>query len=174
MKYEEISKLDAAKRQLIVAIRMLFERRDPISVHTLAAASQGILIDLARIKGIKSLLVDAEMIRPEKRIEVNSKVREAQNYFKHADRDAESQFKYYPEITPLYLFDACRLYEQITDDRFPEAIGFCTWFYMKYPQLLIEGEIKNKLNELMEGIDINDYELVLYSIDHINQQSDTE
>ncbi|MCH7519854.1 MAG: hypothetical protein IH964_12625 [Candidatus Dadabacteria bacterium] len=149
-KYEEIDKLDAAKRQLIVAIRIFFERKDPIAVHTLATASQGILIDLGKVKDIKSFLIDSDMIRPEKRKEVNLKFRQAQNYLKHADNDPETKLKYYPEFTPFFLFDACCIYEKLTGTNFAEMVGLISWFYIKYPDLLIEGEIKKQLLELME------------------------
>jgi len=153
---------------------MFFERRDSIAVHTLAAASQGILLDLAKTKDMKSLLIDSEMIRPEKREEVNRKFRKAQNFLKHADHDPESIFKYYPEITPFFLFDACLLYEKLTNRKFPEAIGFCGWFYMRYPDLLMEGEVKNKLNELQGNADPDDFELFLYAIDQLHQNTGKE
>jgi hypothetical protein len=51
--YQIISKVEAADRQLRVAIRLFFERKDLLAVHTLAAAAQGILTDLARPKDIK-------------------------------------------------------------------------------------------------------------------------
>jgi hypothetical protein len=40
----KITKLDAAKRQLATAIRLYFEDRDPVSVHTLVMAA-GEIID---------------------------------------------------------------------------------------------------------------------------------
>ena len=41
-----ISKLDAAKRQLEMAIKLYFNDDDPISIHTLASASEEILMKL--------------------------------------------------------------------------------------------------------------------------------
>ncbi len=46
MGFLEISKLDAAKRQLDTAIRLYFCDGDPVSIHTLAAASYNILRDV--------------------------------------------------------------------------------------------------------------------------------
>jgi hypothetical protein len=55
-RYEIVSKLEVADRHLRVAIRAFFERKDLIAVHTLAAAAQGVLADLARPRGIKEYL----------------------------------------------------------------------------------------------------------------------
>jgi hypothetical protein len=44
-----ISKFDAAKRQLETAIRLWFHSGDPVSVHTLAAASHQLLHDLGNL-----------------------------------------------------------------------------------------------------------------------------
>ena len=44
--FEMVTRLEAAERQLRVAIRMFFERKDMIAVHTLAAAALQILDDL--------------------------------------------------------------------------------------------------------------------------------
>jgi hypothetical protein len=46
MKKIEISKLDAAKRQLKTAINLYFSYGDPVSIHTLASAAREILYDL--------------------------------------------------------------------------------------------------------------------------------
>ncbi len=170
-KYEEIDKLESAKRQLIVAIRIFFEGKDPIAVHTLAAASQGILIDLGKSKNVKSMLIDFELIRPEKRKEVNDKSREVQNYLKHADRDPNTKLKYHPDFTSLFIFDACQIYEQITRTKFAEMVGFISWFYIKYPDLMIEGEIKEKVMPLIEDIDPNDHKLILEAIDIFEKQN---
>jgi hypothetical protein len=42
----KISKLEAARRQVETAIRIYFANGDPVSIHTLAAASLQILVDL--------------------------------------------------------------------------------------------------------------------------------
>lgn len=80
--YQIISKVDAADRQLRVAIRLFFERKDLLAVHTLAAAAQGILTDLTRPKDIKIIFdrLDPDLRRA---------FRAAQNFLKHADKDPE-------------------------------------------------------------------------------------
>ena len=51
--FEKLTKLEVAERQLRVAIRLFFERKDAVAVHTLAAASRDLLNDLAKRKGGK-------------------------------------------------------------------------------------------------------------------------
>jgi len=75
--FERLTKLQAAKRQLRVAIRLYFERRDLVAVHALAAAAQEILCDLGRPRGIKSVLRNYDLIRPEHKKEAAKRFNEA-------------------------------------------------------------------------------------------------
>lgn len=45
-----LSKIDVAKAQLETAIQLYFLEKDPISIHTLASASEEILIKLLNQK----------------------------------------------------------------------------------------------------------------------------
>lgn len=42
----QITKLDAARRQLRAAVRLLFDGGDPVAVHTLVGAASVIISDL--------------------------------------------------------------------------------------------------------------------------------
>ncbi|HDL86005.1 MAG TPA: hypothetical protein ENH11_06735, partial [Candidatus Acetothermia bacterium] len=89
------AKPDAAVRELDVAIGLLFTDGDPLAVRTLAGAAYGIFADLAenhtpgsswRAKVIKgSGLSEKDALRI---------LNAAQNYLKHADRDAESALSF--------------------------------------------------------------------------------
>jgi hypothetical protein len=48
----KITKIEAAKRQLNIAIYLFFSDYDLISTHTLSAAARGILYDLAKKENI--------------------------------------------------------------------------------------------------------------------------
>jgi hypothetical protein len=67
-RFETMTKLQAAERQLRVAIRLFFERRDPIAVHTLATAAQDVLRRLAKPHGFKGIYeyID-DLVRPGKK-----------------------------------------------------------------------------------------------------------
>jgi hypothetical protein len=80
-----ITKLDAAKRQLATAIQLYFENCDPVSVHTLVMAAGEIIDRLCESKG--SLTIREQffaMIKPERRKEFGRRLNEARNFFKHA------------------------------------------------------------------------------------------
>jgi hypothetical protein len=168
MTYEEINKVDAARRQLVTAIRIFFERKDPLAVHTIAAATQQILLDIRSSK-VESLLIDNEIIRSEKRKEINRMFRETQNFLKHADEDKDKMLKYYPDFTPFFLLDATYLYEQITGDKLVEGIVLSGWFRVKYPELFsnshFDKSIKNELETLLESLDPDNFELWLSALD---------
>ena len=80
----KISQTDAAQRQVCEGIRLLFEERDPVAVHTLVGAAQGILRDLLQKQGKGSLLKDHPLIRQEKRKQWITIVNSFQDFFKHA------------------------------------------------------------------------------------------
>ncbi len=94
MSYETVTKLEAAERHLRVAIRLFFEDRDLVAVHTLAAAALDLLRGLARRHGVgSSFLKDNPLVRPEKKQELARLVNEAQNFFKHADHDPDARLR---------------------------------------------------------------------------------
>ena len=51
--FEMVTKIEAAERQLAVAIRLFFERRDMIAVHNLAADAEDVFRALGQARGIK-------------------------------------------------------------------------------------------------------------------------
>ena len=64
-----ISKLDAARRQLDTAVRLYFSEADPVSIHTLAAASYQLIVDVNKAcgGGASPMLVDSQYVKPEMR-----------------------------------------------------------------------------------------------------------
>jgi hypothetical protein len=171
--FESLTKLQAAERQLRVAIRLFFERRDLVAVHTLAAAAQEVLRDLGRPRGIKSIFKDSDLIRPEHREEVANRLNEAQNFLKHADRDPDKQLQFWYEATQFYLLDAALLYYRLTDQQFPEITGLLAWFAVKFPNFLVEGAFKQQIMDLVppQGFNPDNYQLLLAAIDLLAQGS---
>ena len=131
-----ISKIDAAKRQLETAIVLYFSNADPVSIHTLSAASHEIIQDLCKPVGIKSAIKDLNMVKEEKRDEYKKLVNSAQNFFKHADKDADRLYEFIPATTEFLIFDACWMYQQLTTE-VPRLFHiFSIWFYFNEPDII--------------------------------------
>lgn len=122
-----ITKLEAARRQLSRAIRMLFDQDDPVCTHTLAGAASVVLADLVENKfpGLtwqERIQADNNLARKEYyRI-----AHRAQNFLKHADGDPDEVLEFDPSDTDALLtvavFNASEL-EQLS----PEANVFQLW-----------------------------------------------
>ncbi len=89
----ELNKLDVARRQLEMAIRLYFSLGDEVSIHTLAAASRNLLFDICRHRRVKPPMslesLIREFVKPEHRQEVKREFRAPENFFKHADLDPD-------------------------------------------------------------------------------------
>jgi len=124
--FEMVTKIEAAERQLAVAIRLFFERRDMIAVHNLAADAEDVFRALGQARGIKGFYEHTdELIRPEHRKEFVNIIRSSQNFFKHAaSKDPDEKLEFYPELTPFHLFDAAFLCSELTGRYMPEILVF--------------------------------------------------
>jgi hypothetical protein len=77
--------LKLQRPRLATAIRLYFEDRDPISVHTLVMASNEIINRICEAKGIAPMRSDLlNNIVEAKRDEIGRLINEARNFFKHA------------------------------------------------------------------------------------------
>lgn len=100
-----ITKIDAARRQLEIAVLLYFNERDPLAIHTLAAAAGGVLEALIVRAGKTTPLHDslAGNIPPDLEKTVHQALRGPQNFLKHADRNPDSTMEFSPEFTELIL-----------------------------------------------------------------------
>lgn len=100
-----VSKLDAAQRQLRVAIRMLFSEDDPVAVHTLVGAASLLFSDLVEIaapeRSWDKKAREANSLTPSEYFQV---MRHYQNFFKHAHDDHEAVLEFNPEETEALAF----------------------------------------------------------------------
>ena len=133
---ETLTKIDVARRQLVTAIRLLLDDRDPVSVYSLATNAQEILsalcekrrvlslrANIAAPAGIRSDKIQTQLINP------------ARNFFKHADRDPDSVWCDFTDsdcdhILLIPSFDFAML-----ERKSPiEAQVFITWYAALYPE----------------------------------------
>ena len=123
-----ISKTEAARRQLNVAIRLFFAAEDPIIVHSLASSAANLYADLveqdtAAESWRKRFGNNGELAQRKVKAVLNN----AWNFFKHADRDATKFLDFDEQESELMLFYAtleCGELESTSD----EMQLFQLWF----------------------------------------------
>jgi hypothetical protein len=173
--FQVITKIDAAKRQLDVAIRLFFERKDLIAVHTLTAAARGVLRDVARPRHIKGIDRAIEKLSPKRKREFYKALTEAQNFFKHADKDPNpsAELKFYYETTPFLILDAVTLHKLLGAGLSAEMTAFVSWYIAKYPSIVIPGDAGlDAAVEASKGINVDDFDRFLQAIDYLKARQE--
>jgi hypothetical protein len=149
-----ISKLDAAKRQLETVIRMYFNSGDPVAMHTLAAAGHNVVNDINEKREKVPMLFNGAMleyVKPEYHKAVHSKIHEAANFFKHADRDHDAQYDFNPDLTEFYIMDACNTYTVLTGELPPLFQIFRGWIMISHPNYFnFPTEFQQKVSSAQE------------------------
>lgn len=115
----QISKLEASRRQLETVINMYFAEGDPVSIHTLTAAAYNVLRNVnAKIGGTPMLIKDqlVDLVPSTYTKQVRDRINEAENFFKHADKDHEAILEFNPNLTEYLIMDACDKYREITGE----------------------------------------------------------
>ena len=140
-----ISKLDAARRQTETAITMWFHDGDPVSLHTLGSAALAVLHDLGDPLGKPAMVFDKKYYREEMFDEWKRKVKEAQNFFKHADRknDPDEVLHFRPSTNKWLLFDCADTYFRLTDERTPVMDVFWRYFIVYHPKFFNSAAIES-------------------------------
>lgn len=82
----QVTKLDAARRQLRTALELWFADADPVSIHSLVGGAYQVLHDLNRKAEGPPLLFDNPAIKKEFSPQAIQRLKEHMNFFKHADR----------------------------------------------------------------------------------------
>ena len=148
----QLSKFEAAERQLHTAITLFFKGSDPVSIHTLSEAAAQVLYDIGEQYGAKSLTRDSDLIRPERRKEWLQALVKSRNFFKHADRDANEIHDFNIETNNFSIFDALGLFLRIKKIRTPETLLFEVWFALKYPNLLVDSQYKDGIQRMASNV----------------------
>lgn len=145
----QISKLDAARRQLESAVRLYFKEGDPVSIHTLTAAAYQLLSDISAQRGGTLMLKDlvTQWVRPDAVDEARRRLNEAQNFFKHADRDADEILAFKPAQTELLLLDGCHKYRELTGEVVPVLAVYQSWFWLTTGADLVRNSERARIPE---------------------------
>jgi hypothetical protein len=134
MANQSVSKLDAAERQLHMAILLYFQDADALGVHTLAGAAHGILEDLARKQDLQS---KGTGVQSGQRDYVTSMINNAKNFLKHADRDPDDVLTFNPDWTDFLMFEAIHMHIGLAAKLKLANVIFLVWLSSKYPSVLL-------------------------------------
>jgi hypothetical protein len=137
-----VTKIDAAKRQLITAIRLFFEGGDPVSVYSLASNAWEVVDVFCTNAGVESFSKQARENLPTGhtlRYYINEPCR---NFFKHAeqDPDPESSVELREANVAALLFLAVEDYIRFRRGGPVEAQVFQLWFIAVFPEKVTEGD----------------------------------
>lgn len=143
-----IDKFDVVRRQMREAVRLFFEQKDLVVIHTIIASSHQILFDLGRQKGIDSAIKNTSALRNNDMQQFLKTINYPYNFFKHADRDSDSKINIGPleRFTADFLMDAIVMLQRLSGDIPLEAKVYWFWFVSKYHEEFDncpdDGEIK--------------------------------
>ncbi|MBS0385449.1 MAG: hypothetical protein JSS00_08875 [Proteobacteria bacterium] len=134
---DAITKLEGARRHLDEAIKLFFEDRDPLVVHTVVAAAQGTLRDIAKATGTAhlSILHDHPNIPAENRTDWINRLNRPRNFFKHADKDHDAILEFDIKDNIDTLLDSVLLYWAVHSEPLSSANVFMGWFTTKHPEM---------------------------------------
>lgn len=143
-----ISKLDAAKRQLETVIRLYFHDGDPVSIHTLVSAAYNVIRDVNVNRGGPPMIVKDQFIdfvKPEYHKEIRDKLNEAENFFKHADRDHNKTIDFNPDQSEMLILDAISHYFKLTGEYTPLFKIFQSWYMANHQNFFNFPEEQKRL-----------------------------
>src|SRR5438128_11757263 len=160
----KVTQLEAATRQLKEAVRMFFDGRDIVALHTVVCAAHQIVTDLGKLKGWRGVFRNKEIIKPDRWKEYISRVKEPENFFKHADHnpDPSAEIEFSPIVTQLFLLDAQEVHLSLLGKRMWESFVFQAWMTLKYPDLFYEPII-NAVKKVAEISELDPDDLSTFS-----------
>ena len=144
----KVTKLEAAQRQIDVAIRMLFSGEDPAAIHTLTSAGFQILGDL--LDAEQQDPIDS-MIRPEKKHEFWRKQKGLANFLKYADKDPKDIYdSVEEEANDFFLYLALIRYHKLRQPLTLEMKVLQAWLTMIHPDVL---QVENEDRQLRDAVE---------------------
>ena len=88
---------------------------------------------------LKGRLLDD--VRPEAKTLFRDKLNEAENFFKHADRDHEAVHTFDPQLTELFLLDTGDQYYRLTGEALPLSKVYRSWFIANHPDFFASDKL---------------------------------
>ncbi|NQY74360.1 MAG: hypothetical protein HRT90_06310 [Candidatus Margulisbacteria bacterium] len=138
---EQISKIEAVRRQLDTAIRLFFEDADTVSIHTLCGAAHLILYDIFNSDDNLEKIEDYEnILQEEDKKKFQKDLRRDRSFFKHADRDMNETIEFDEKSNTLLLF-MCTEMTRRMDMMSSKMKAYMVWFIKKNEERYSEIEM---------------------------------
>jgi hypothetical protein len=131
-----VTKIDAARRQLVTAIRLFFDDGDRVSIYTLASNAWEVIDVLCTSAGVESFSKQARGNLPVGHTLKHYVNEPCRNFFKHAERDRnpDSHVELRDSDVSSILFLAVEDYIRLQHGGPVEAQVFQAWFIAAFPK----------------------------------------
>jgi hypothetical protein len=153
-----ITKLEAAHRQLMTAIRMYFADDDLAAIHTLVCAAREIYEKHCEAQGIQRMFESIEAANPDRsRKELWNILNGPRNFLKHpeASLDLNARLEIDDEMNACMLWVACHDCGMLCrEEQPPEVSAFITWFLgSRFPRDGRRSEDNARADQILGDID---------------------
>ncbi|CAE6886718.1 hypothetical protein R75471_02125 [Paraburkholderia domus] len=137
-----VTKIDAARRQLITAIRLFFDHGDPVSVYSLASNAWEVIDVLCTSAGVDSFSKQTRENLPAGQTLKHYINQPCRNFFKHADQDPnpDSSVELLEANVSAIVFLAVEDYIRFRQGGPVEAQVFQVWFIAVSPEKVSEDD----------------------------------
>lgn len=129
-------KMDVARREIDLAIRLFFAGEEPIGIHLLAMSAFEILKDIAISRGGSDWL-DAfnNCLVPKFKNEAWGVLKAPYNFLKHANRDPDGVLEdVHEEVNDGVLLFAAIHFQSLGNQFTPEMTTFILWYSKIHPE----------------------------------------
>jgi hypothetical protein len=135
-----ITKIEAAQHQLRTAITLWFNEGDEISIHALAFSAYEVMHTLSKRRNPyrRDLLFDTVLIKDEYRSDFNIQLKKSASFFKHANRETETEIEFVPEISEMFIFYALAGRELCGHPQSMEESAYLWWIQLNKPSMLTD------------------------------------
>ncbi|MCA3187898.1 MULTISPECIES: hypothetical protein [unclassified Cupriavidus] len=137
-----VTKTDAARRQLVTAIRLFFDGGDRVSIYSLASNAWEVIDVLCTSAGVDSFSKQARENLPAGHTLKHYINEPCRNFFKHAERDPDpdSSVELNEANVAAILFLAVEDYMRLRQGGPVEAQVFQAWFIAVFPEKVSEDD----------------------------------
>lgn len=140
----KVNKIEAARRQIDAAIRLLFDNEDPIAIHTLTMAGFRILRDITEKQNSDISKVTQSFIRPGMEGKFWGSLQTFANFLKHANTDPDGIIdNIQEEVNDSILLLASLYYQDLGYQFTPEMLAITGWYSAIHPDFISDDAPKN-------------------------------